>query len=255
VKQSARASLAALAAGAVAALAVASPAAAATGFDLSLTGSTTAVVGQPVVLKVVGNNPPPADYWFTTWLQVDLLRPSAVPTCPSDPGAANQLATGTGGAILTLAQREDTDAAGHFEIPLGFTPAMTGPLLLCAYSYDDVGFPLAAATMTVTVSATTPPPAAPAKTPRATPAQAPANVAPPQLKRAGRRLVCRPGSWANDPSGYSYGWRVDGARKRGASAAKLRVTRALRGRSVQCKVTATNAAGSASAVSRRLRVR
>jgi hypothetical protein len=231
------AALVALAGGA--AVGPASPALGAPGFDLALTGPSASLVGQPVIVQATGANPPPAEYPYMVWLSVVLLRPSAVPTCPAGSGEANQLATGTGGAILTIAQREDVDAAGRFSVPVGFTPIVTGPLLVCAYSYNEVGATLALASLTVNVAA-----AAPA---------APANVKAPRVTRLGNRLVCRAGSWSNDPSSYAYGWLVDG--ESGARDRTLRVTRRLRGRSVQCSVTASNAGGSATAVSRRLRIR
>jgi hypothetical protein len=138
---------------AVVAGAAALPAGAADGFSLQFAGPTTGTVGKPVLLTVAGKNPPPADYWFMSWLSVDLLRPQAVPTCPESGQAANQLATGTGGAILTIAQREDVDVNGNFSVPVGFTPLVPGPLLICAYSSNEVGGVLAAATTTVTSKA------------------------------------------------------------------------------------------------------
>jgi hypothetical protein len=72
--------------------------------------------------------------------------------------------------------------------------------------------------------------------------------------RSGKKLVCQRGSWSNNPSRYSYGWLVNGKRKRGARGRTLGVTRKLRGRKVQCRVTAYNAAGATTARSRGLRV-
>jgi len=129
----------------------ASSASGADGFSLQLTGPADVTVGRPVILTVNGTKPPPDQWWFASWLGVDLLRPAAVPTCPSDSGQANQLAVGTGGNILTIAQREDTDANGNFQLKVGFTPIVTGPLLICAYSYNEEGGTLATASFTVTV--------------------------------------------------------------------------------------------------------
>lgn len=44
----------------------ASPALAAPGFSISISGPSTATVGKPVLLKVSGKNPSPAEYWFQT---------------------------------------------------------------------------------------------------------------------------------------------------------------------------------------------
>jgi hypothetical protein len=75
------------------------------------------------------------------------------------------------------------------------------------------------------------------------------------LRRVGKKLACGPGSWANSPSGYSFSWLVNGKTKRGATGRTVRITRALRGKRAQCKVTAANAGGLATAVSRALRIR
>ena len=48
---------------------------------------------------------------------------------------------------------------------------------------------------------------------------------------------------------------MNGKRKRGARGRTLGVTRKLRGRKVQCRVTAHNAAGATTALSRPLRIR
>ncbi len=82
----------------------------------------------------------------------------------------------------------------------------------------------------------------------------PENVARPKVTRSGRRLVCSRGTWSESPSRYRYQWRVNGKRTARASGRSLRITRAMRGRKVQCGVTATNAAGSTTAFSRALRV-
>jgi hypothetical protein len=71
------------------------------------------------------------------------------------------------------------------------------------------------------------------------------------VKRAGRKLVCAPGDWAGEPTAYAYRWLVGG--KAGKRGRTLPVSRA-RGRTVRCRVTASNAAGSATAVSRPLRL-
>jgi hypothetical protein len=75
------------------------------------------------------------------------------------------------------------------------------------------------------------------------------------VRRSGRTLICNRGRWSNSPSHYSYGWLVNGKAKKGASGQKLRLKRKLRGRRVQCTVTASNAAGVTKAASRHLRIR
>ena len=197
-------------------LVVAAPSASATpGFSLGLTGpSSPAVVNHPVVLQATAKNPPLSEYSYLTWLDVALLRPEAASECPFDSGNANQIAVSTGGSILSIAQRENVDVNGHYSLPIGFTPIVTGPLLVCAYTYNEVGFTLAQASLTVDVQ-----PAAAAK------ARAP------RVRRSGRRLVCRPGRAGR------VGWVVDGRTKAGTHGRKLRITPALRGHRVACTVT------------------
>ena len=79
----------------------------------------------------------------------------------------------------------------------------------------------------------------------------PASVKKPRVRRSGRKLVCRRGSWSNNPNRYSYRWLVNGKRKRGARGRTLGVTRKLRVRKVQCRVTAYNAAGATTALAGR----
>jgi hypothetical protein len=266
VNQSRRASVTALVvtAGAVAAGVMASPAAAAA-FNLTMSAPPNVFVGAPTTVQVIGDNPSWAEYPYIAYLEVDALRPTIVSTCPEQSGVAAQLAATTGGAILTIAQREDTNSEGDFSYPVGLTPTAPGKILICAYTVNEVGATLAMAGVELEIeSPTGAPPPDPDPTPNPLPggganppaaAGVPANVAPPRLLRSGRRLVCKPGKWSNDPAGFRYRWLVDGARRRGAAAATLRVTRSLRGHSVRCRVTAANAAGRASALSRKVRVR
>ncbi len=99
---------------------------------------------------------------------------------------------------------------------------------MCAYTYNDVGFTLAQASVTVNVQ---PAGAAKARAPR--------------VQRSGRNLVCRPGRAGR------VGWVVDGRAKAGAHRRKLRITRALRGHRVACTVTS----GGATATSRAIALR
>ena len=211
-------------------LAVAAPSASATpGFSLDLSGpSKPAVINHPVVLQATAKNPPLSEYSYLTWLDVALLRPEAASQCPFDSGNANQIATAAGGAILTIAQRINVDADGNYSLPVAFTPIVKGPLLVCAYTYNEVGFTLAQASVTVNVQG----------------ADA-AKARPPRVKRSGKRLVCRPGRAGR------VGWAVDGRAKPGAHRRTLRITRALRGHNVACTVTS----GGITATSRAIAVR
>ena len=125
------------------------PAWAADGFSLKLSGSSGAVVGQPIVLTAIGANPAPADYPYPTYLDVELFRPSVVSTCPSTQSAAGGLASGTGGAILAWDVQMNVDASGAFSIPFGYTPATPGPVLLCGYTAGLAGETLASGSLNV----------------------------------------------------------------------------------------------------------
>jgi hypothetical protein len=87
------------------------------------------------------------------------------------------------------------------------------------------------------------------------PGALPANMKKPRITRRGSMLTCNAGTWANHPTHYAYGWKVNGKTRRHASARRLKVTRPLHGHKVQCTVAASNAAGRASATSRVFRVR
>jgi hypothetical protein len=79
----------------------------------------------------------------------------------------------------------------------------------------------------------TPIPSAPAK---------PVDVRPPTVTRQGQALTCTRGTWRFATS-YSYSWIVDGGTRKGARNPHLAVTKGLKGQTVACKVTASNATG------------
>ena len=83
----------------------------------------------------------------------------------------------------------------------------------------------------------------------------PANTRRPRVTRAGKKLTCHPGAWSNAPTAYAYRWTVDGKTRKGAAARKLSVSRKLRRHTVQCRVTASNAGGRATATSPAFKVR
>jgi len=235
----------------------ASPALAGT-YTLNMTAPATAVVGQPVVLQANGSNPP--DDFFSSWLDIDALPTTAVSSCPAGYLNASQLANTTGGDQIAVAQREDVDSGGNFTMPLGWTPSSPGRFLICGYTNDGASATLAMASLAMDVQPATK--QAPAEQPAPPPATAgpaapaaPFNQERPRVTRAGRMLTCRVGRWANAPTDFSFGWVVNGRTKRGAAHRRLRITHALRHASVQCRVTASNGAGLARALSRVVRVR
>lgn len=137
--------LAALAAGA-------SPAQGAT-FTLSLTGPPTAAVGKPLALQASGLNPPPAEYWFVSYLDVYAVPASVIPSCPSGYLDGLQAATQTvdaGGERVAGPLFEQPDAAGSWSTPVAYTPKAAGRMLLCAYT-ENVTNTLATASWTIDV--------------------------------------------------------------------------------------------------------
>jgi hypothetical protein len=239
---------AALGAGAIAAAAQAAPALGAD-FSLSLSGSSTGVVGRPMLLQATGKNPPPAEYWFPTWLQVDAIPAGSISACPAEAQQSTQFVVATGGEHLAFAHRENPAADGSFTHPVGFTPKQPGRWLICGYTTVTILSTRATASLTVDATSASPPAAlAPAPPPVA--GARPANTRAPRISRSGGKLVCDPGRWTGRTGGYTYRWFVNGRRKRDADGGKLVITRGLRGRRLTCSVTASNAAGATTAVSR-----
>jgi hypothetical protein len=249
--------------------AAASPASGQT-YTLNLSAPPTAAVGQPIIIQATGSNPP-TDF-FSSWLDVYAIPTGVLSACPAEYLNALQVATSTrpqGGGIITNSLRENVDAAGNFSIPLVHTPTVPGQFLICGYTNDAATFTLATASLLLNVQGSSTPgsgqspgggvqsPSGVVQGPGSVGGQGtarPANVGKPRVRRSGRNLVCNRGRWANAPTRFSYAWLVNGKAKKGARRQKLRITRKLRGRRVQCKVTARNAAGSRAAVSRRYRV-
>ena len=139
-----------------------------------------------------------------------------------------------------------------FSIPVKTVFKAPGPRLICAYSTwaTDTA---AAATLTVNVAGGA---AAPTPTPAPQPSTStvakPSVTRAPSIARSGRRLTCSPGAWTGAPA-FSFSWQRGG--RTIGHGRRLTVTRGLRHHSVACRVTATNAGGSASILSPRMRVR
>jgi hypothetical protein len=259
MKRLARTSICALAAAGGFLAASAAPALAGS-YSLDLSAPSTAVVGQPVVVEASGVNPPPSEFWEVSWIDVATISTSVMAACPADEQSGLAVSSRSGGQLLTIAMRPNLDGAGNFYNTMGWVPYAPGQWLVCGYQDDGEGLTLARDSLLVNVqpapaapAAPSPPSGQPAATPPAA-AAVPANVKRPRVTRSGRRLVCSPGSWSN-ANGYSYSWLVNGKRKARATGRKLRLTRALHGRKVQCSVTASNASGKASALSAPMRVR
>jgi hypothetical protein len=211
--------------------------------------SSTSVVDRTIIIQASGSNEQEPIVDFSSYLTVVAIPTSVLSACPADYSSGKQVARSTsaeGGEVLDEYHREEEDAAGNFSMPVAYTPRFAGRFLICGYTDDAATTTLATASLALTVDAAAGSGPAAAK---------PANVRRPRVRRSGKKLVCQRGSWSNSPSRYSYRWLVNGKRKSGARGRTLGVTRKLRGRKVQCRVTASNAAGATTALSRPLRIR
>ena len=66
---------------------------------------------------------------------------------------------------------------------------------------------------------------------------------------SGRTLSCAVGTWRGEPTGYAFRWLRDGSTISGATASTYVVTAGDLGTELACRVTASNALGSAVATS------
>lgn len=230
----------ALCAGLVAGLGVA--AAPALADTLALSAPATGAVGQAFVINSSGTNSIDDG---TLYLEIDAIPASVTTTCPAGYLDGSQLAASTGGSHVAFDQRENEDANGNFTAVDGFTPSAAGGVLFCGYTDDGATDTLATASAVVNVGA---PPTGDALS-------RPAVRARPRVRRSGTRLVCSPGTWANGPTRFAYRWLVDGHTVKGAHRSKLTIGHRERGHRVRCGVTASNAAGSASARSAPFKVK
>lgn len=85
----------------------------------------------------------------------------------------------------------------------------------------------------------------------------PLNTKPPAITghaRAGDRLSCSTGAWANNPTSFAYAWSRDGTPLAGATSARRTVQALDEGAVLTCTVTASNASGGAAATSRGIKV-
>jgi hypothetical protein len=223
-------------------------------FSLSLVGPSTGVAGQAMAIGAHGQNPPVSEYWFPLWLTVTTIDGGVVPACPASHQDAIQVAKATGGEWLAFARREQVEPDGSFSASMAWTPSRPGTWLICGYTDGGLGNTLATAAVTVKVAAASPGASAPPPGPLPVAGPRPVNTKAPRVTRSGSRLLCNRGRWTGTTGGYGYRWFVNGERKAGANGRKLVVTRGLRGRKLTCSVTASNAAGATTVVSRPRRV-
>ncbi|QBX55602.1 hypothetical protein EXE58_09155 [Nocardioides seonyuensis] len=235
----------------------ASPASALEPGTLSLTGPTSATVGSPAVMTASGHVP--SDAYLERYVYVYSIPTSVVSACPAARTNALQLSSassGQGGDTVAF-----VNVTGDFSVPIAYTPSHAGTFLLCGYLSEMVYDDATAQHVVTAVGAPAPPspPAPPAPAPTSPPpagaaATAPSSDTRPRVVQRGNRLVCKRGTWT-DATSYSFRWKVGGRTHKGATSTRLRVTRAIRGRKVQCAVTGRNAVGSSTVLSRPLRAR
>lgn len=221
---------------------------------LSLTGPTTATVGTPAVMTASGHVP--SDAFLARYVYVYSIPTSVVAACPATRTNALQLSeasSGQGGDTVAF-----VNVTGDFSVPIAYTATHAGTFLLCGYLsemvYDD-----ATAQHVVTAAGAPAPPTPPTTpttptAPTAPTATAPTSLERPRLVQRGRRMVCKRGSWTGAAS-YSFTWKVAGRTRKGDTKPKLTVTRAMKGKKVQCAVTGRNSVGSSTVLSRPRRAR
>lgn len=223
--------------------------------EIQVSGHTPLQVGQGTVVRAEGMVAPPAEYWDQTWILAVAIPASATPECPADASSAGAIGEQVG-TILAIAMVPNADATGHFSNVIGFTPSAPGPVLICAYLYNDVGTTWAWSGIRPEVLGTSGGPTGPT-TGGGSPSGAstgPVNLTLPWVTSRGRTLVCHPGTWSNATT-YSVRWLFDGRPTRitGPRAVNLRGNR---GHKASCRVTAYGPGGSAaSALSPPVRLR
>lgn len=251
---------AATAAAAAGALAVAAAPAHAGPHSITLAGPASGTLGQSVVVTAsgfVGTDPYGA---FTRYINAYVIPSNVLSTCPATVAAAMSAAAQTavlGGDTIAAA---NTLPMGSFSAPLVWMPQESGTFIVCAYMHRYESNPDAVAQHVVAVGAASSSGGSGTGGTGAgggggTVTTAPVVTSKPGLRRQGRKLACSRGSWGGSPAGYRYAWKVGKRIVPRATGTRLTITSAVRGKKVRCRVTARNAAGSASAWSRAVRVR
>lgn len=241
-------------AAALATLAVGAASASAANHAIDVSGYSPIPVGQPTVIRLDGVVASPEEFWDTSWIEVVVISANVTSTCPADVGSAGSIAVETGGDILEIALRPYVDLAGNFSNSVGYTPSAAGPIVICGYLYNEVGYTWDASGIRVEVVAG-PEGVSPGNGPSAgggSPAggkrPGPLNLARPWVTRNGSRLICHPGTWTNATGYYSYRWLLDG-RLTGVTGPRPRTPGPrARGHRVSCRVTAYGPAGTRASI-------
>ena len=118
--------------------------------------SSTAAVGQTIIIQASGSNEQEPIVDFSSYLTVVAIPTSVLSACPADYSSGKQVARSTsaqGGEVLDEFHREEEDAAGNFSMPVAYTPGTPGRFLICGYSDDAATTTLAMASLALTVEA------------------------------------------------------------------------------------------------------
>jgi hypothetical protein len=195
------------------------------------------VVGQEAQITATGTNASQGGLGFGSFgLVLFAVDRDALPVaCFNSENAEATLYENNDRYVNDLTFRAlDEGTQGAFSISTGVPLTSPGHWQVCAYS-TLVTDTAAWASAEVTI--------APARAAR------PVVTARPRVTRAGGVLRCARGSWSGHPVAYAYHWLVVHRPGVAGHGQTLAVTRSLRGRTVACSVTATNAGGSTSATS------
>jgi hypothetical protein len=218
--------------------------------QLALSGPSTA--GALTTITASGQDLDAASYAGGFNLYAYAKDPAVDPNCAPSYWQENTTYTnlvGTGAeTLIDVGDWEGADST-PFSLPVKTVFKTPGPRLICAYS-TWVTDTAAAATLAVNVAGAAAVPA-PTPQPSAPVVARPAVTRAPSVARSGRRLTCSPGAWTGSPT-FSFAWQRGG--RTIAHGRRLTLTRGLRHHSVACRVTATNAGGSATRLSPRVRV-
>lgn len=238
-------------------LAVAARPAAAANHEIRMSSPAHVPQGQSALIQINGVVAPPAEYWDSSWIEVVALPGTLMADCPGDADSAGSVAEQSG-EILAIAMRPSADEAGNFANSVSFAAtAGTGPVMICGYLYNEVGYTWAAALLRFEV--------VPAGGPssggsgEAGPSGGgsggaqPVSVRRPWVSYAHNHLLCHPGKWTGARS-YAYNWILDGTVRRTTRRRPYAPFGALRGHRVSCKVTAYGPGGSAWVTSPTIRV-
>jgi hypothetical protein len=209
--------------------------------------SAIAIAGQETSFTAIGNQPDFAagGYGLEVWVKLA----SVDPTCAASYTEEETEWSGDLANEFWVVQDGwlgDPEASTTFSYPFNVMFHTPGTWVMCAYM-TWVTDTAASATLTVNVSAGGGGGGGGTATPK------PKISGRPTVTRSRSTLRCAAGTWTG-ASKYAYAWLVSGNVKKGASKKTLKVTGAIKGHAVACRVTASNSVGSTTATSRGIHV-